>query len=665
MQMLSEQQVLQALKAGEAFEGVLEGGSLSICVREYVPYVCTAIHAGHQLRQELIDYCNLDAAQRLQEEDPYTDQLIDSLPIALIAKDSRYEYDLNRAPDACIYDQAWGETVWSQPLSEQNKKTSLSKHEQYYRILGALLKSIEQRFGGCLLIDVHSYNWQIRQHVKAPVFNLGTSQLDTKRWNHILTAFEKKLAHIELPNLDVSIGRNTVFAGKGYQATFISKHASNTLIIPLEIKKIFMDEETGEVFPLVLEKLQEGLYSAVLDTAVCFNEKLKRSKLKRVDLLHSEIEPIVITVDRGLYSLAKGMETLRYVNPINIQQEKKRVFANRRYNPEFRYRQLRLDPYDFREKLYSLPVSQIQDPMLRGLYRAVVDNYAIKIELLASVGTPHFLYNSLRYYGEPTAKDIANARFILHAGLLQGEDSVETNISAEEAKGTFEQAVLDYGFTDCQVIVSTRIVAKAMVDNSRRALLINRNAQFSALEIAALIHHELGVHLVTTMNALVQPLSVFRLGLPGDTYTQEGLAVLSEYLSGNINLHRLKQLSLRVVAVDMMVNGMSFSSIFNYLIEEHKITLDESFNLTMRVFRGGGFTKDYLYLSGLRDLAAFSQTRDVSPLLIGKTGLQFIDTLDSLLERQIVLRPQYITPALSQNAGSKNEVLSYLISSIK
>lgn len=104
MQMLSEQQVLQALKAGEAFEGVLEGGSLSICVREYVPYVCTAIHAGHQLRQELIDYCNLDAAQRLQEEDPYTDQLIDSLPIALIAKDSRYEYDLNRAPDACIYD---------------------------------------------------------------------------------------------------------------------------------------------------------------------------------------------------------------------------------------------------------------------------------------------------------------------------------------------------------------------------------------------------------------------------------------------------------------------------------------------------------------------------------------------------------------------------------
>ncbi|WP_416430829.1 tyrosine/phenylalanine carboxypeptidase domain-containing protein [Piscirickettsia salmonis] len=203
------------------------------------------------------------------------------------------------------------------------------------------------------------------------------------------------------------------------------------------------------------------------------------------------------------------------------------------------------------------------------------------------------------------------------------------------------------------------------MNNSRRALLINRNAQFSALEIAALIHHELGVHLVTTMNALAQPLSVFRLGLPGDTYTQEGLAVLSEYLSGNINLHRLKQLSLRVVAVDMMVNGMSFSSVFNYLIEEHKITLDESFNLTMRVFRGGGFTKDYLYLSGLRDLAAFSQTCDVSPLLIGKTGLQFIDTLDSLLERQIVFRPQYVTPALSQNIGSKNEVLSYLISSIK
>lgn len=664
MQTLSEQEILTAIEAGETFEATLKDDSLIVRISEYVPHVCTANHGGHQLRQDLVDHCLLDKKQRLREEDPFTDQLIDSFPVVLIAKDSRYEYDLNRDPQECIYGTAWEQKVWKRPLTSAQKNISIAKHASYYRILKTLITALEKKFGGCVLFDVHSYNWQIRHYEQAPVFNIGTEQIDVSRWRQPLAILEKNLAAIELPNIETQVERNTVFHGRGYQSGFVRTHFDNTLVIPIEIKKVFMDEENGEPFPLVLEQLQHGLHLALLETAAAFNKKLKRSKLKRADLQTSDIEPIVLTVDKALYRLAKNIDTLHYVNPINIQQEKRRFLSRKAYIPEFRYRQLRLDPYDFREKLYKLPVSQIQDPLIRGLYRSVVDNYATKVELLANIGTPQFLYNSLRYYGEPSITDKANARFILHASEWKTLQDTNNRLDTEEAKIIFEQAAEKYGL-DCRVIISSRIVAKAMLDNSRRALLLNRNARLTPFEIEALIHHELGVHMVTTVNAIAQPLHVLKLGLPGNTYTQEGLAILSEYLSGNINLDRLKQLSLRVLAVDMMIDGMDFRTVYTRLREEHDIAADDAFSLTTRVFRGGGFTKDYLYLSGFRDLVALHKSKDITALLVGKTGLQFIDTLDSMIQRGNLQRPKHLPPALASQLTKPDPVLDHLVASIQ
>lgn len=664
MQTLSESECLKKILSEETFEAEIEGGALLIRIHEYVPYICTAIHAGHRLRDTLAQNCLIDEKNRLSEEDPYTDQLIDSFPVILVANDSRYEYDLNRDRDSCIYTNAWGDDVWKTPLKKSEKSLSLKKHDQYYRLLKALLDVLEKKFGGCLLVDIHSYNWEIRKHEQAPIFNIGTAQINLTRFEKPISTLAKNLSAIDLPNLEIETQYDAVFQGKGYQATFIQENTSNTLIIPLEIKKIFMDERSGEPFPLVLEKLQEGLYVSVLSAATVFNKTLKRSTLKRSDLFPSNIEPIVIAIDNSLHRLSKRVETLSYVNPTNLQQEKRRFLSQKNYTPQFRYRQLRIDPYDFKETLYKLPVSDIQDPLIRALYRSVVDTYSTKVEMLSSIGTPQFLYNSLRYYGEPGISDIKNARFLLHANTPANEKEQTPNISADEAKIIFEQAAKDMGL-ECQVIISTRIVAKAMVDNARRALLINRNACFSALDINALVHHELGVHMVTTLNALEQPLHILSLGLPGNTYTQEGLAILSEHLSGNMNLHRLQQLSLRVLAVDMMVKGVSFGSVYNQLREGYQVSVDEAFSITTRVFRGGGFTKDYLYLSGFRDLVALHKTNDITALLIGKTGLQFHQTLNSLIERNILKKPTRLMPVLKNMPKRESPVLDYLVSSIK
>jgi hypothetical protein len=71
--------------------------------------------------------------------------------------------------------------------------------------------------------------------------------------------------------------------------------------------------------------------------------------------------------------------------------------------------------------------------------------------------------------------------------------------------------------------------------------------------------------MVTTMDSNLKKLKIFNLGLPVNTLTQEGLAILGEYLSGNITLHRLKKIAYRVIIVDMMCNGADFIECFNLL----------------------------------------------------------------------------------------------------
>lgn len=236
MLQLTEAEVLDKIQQLIPFEAQLNDGSLTIRISEYQPYIATAIHHGHRLRGDLMPNCLLNEDERYFEEDPFTGDFISSLPIVLQGEDSRYEYDLNRGPDNCIYEEAWGKPVWSTPLTDAERAVSLEKHNTYYRILACLVDTLESHFGLCLLYDLHSYNYQ-RIEREVPVFNLGTKQVNRRRWRKEIDSLMDKLSKIELPNIDVTAQVNDVFQGMGYQATFVKENFKNTLIMPLEVKK--------------------------------------------------------------------------------------------------------------------------------------------------------------------------------------------------------------------------------------------------------------------------------------------------------------------------------------------------------------------------------------------------------------------------------------------
>ena len=657
---LTELEIVEKIRSLTPFEAHLDDGSLMIRISEYQPYIATAIHNGHQLRQSLQSQCALTEEERYFEEDPFTGDFISSLPIVLQGKDSRYEYDLNRAPENCIYDDAWGKNVWLSPLSDTEREITLAKHQSYYRILQCLVETLELQFGLCLIYDIHSYNYQ-RIDTAIPTFNVGTMQVNRRRWRKEIDVLLEGLNNVELPNIDVSALENDIFKGLGYQAAFIKQHFKNTLIMPIEVKKIFMNEEGGEAYPLVIEKLKESMKTVITEhAAFTITKRTKAKGLTGSDVLASNLSKEVLNLDRQLYKIARGINTLSYINPTNLKQEKRRFLSKPySYQPQFTYRQLDLDPYKFREQLYRLPVETIRDADVQKMYRKVIDQLAVRIDLLCSIGTDEFLYNSLRYYGQPDERDIANAKFILHA--CEYKEQQPANISAKEAIEAFKVAAAEYDIP-CKVVSSKQLIARAMV--SGKVIKVNPNSRFTQDDLDALIHHELGVHLVTSVNAERQPLKILQLGLPGNTHTQEGLAILCEHLSGNFPLHRLKTLALRVVAVEMMVNGDSFNDCFNSLRHDYDVCDDDAFTITARAYRGGGFTKDFLYLRGLKDAIHAYQTEDLTALFIGKTGFEFKPLLDELIERGILKTPSFMPKALDIKADI-DPVMDFMLNSIR
>ncbi len=665
-QILSPEEIIRLIQSGETFEAQTRDKSLVVKVERYVPYLCTAIHAGGRLREELQKKIALDEYQRWYEEDPHTDAFISSLPITIVGGDSRYEYDLNRRPIAAIYDTAWGKDVWSKKLSPRDQSKSLRKHDNYYQILHALVTELERRFEACLVFDIHSYNWQ-RWDRQVPLFNIGTARVDEARFGPYIKKWQNELEQIEVPNEPSVCAINDVFMGLGYNLEYISAHFQNTLVLATEVKKVYCNESSGEDFPDVVRLLQRKFKTAILQTAEFFADKETTFRLSKPGmLLHKGLDPELKKIDTALYRMLKSFELLAFVNPTNTDAERKRFFKkNYSEPPQFRYAPIKIQPFSLKQQLGGLKTQNISDVSIRYLYESVINSYFDKVDLLASLNTEKFLFNSLRYFGRPSNADLRNAQYLSLLPPIPSEPKRMANLPIEEVVEAFREAMDIYQMNG-KIELSKRVISQVMVLNSKKTVLIRPDANFNKRELAALIEHELGVHMVTTQNSNLQDLKIFNLGMPVNTRTQEGLAILAEYLSGNISLKRLKKLASRVRVVDMMCNGADFQQCFNYLIQSELYTPKDAFSICTRVFRGGGFTKDYLYLSGfVKILRMYESDSDLSPLLVGKTSVEFYDTLSEMMDREIIKKPKYIShsfvnPKNESTQGIYNYILSGL-----
>ena len=171
-----------------------------------------------------------------------------------------------------------------------------------------------------------------------------------------------------------------------------------------------------------------------------------------------------------------------------------------------------------------------------------------------------------------------------------------------------------------------------------------------------LIQHEVGTHTITRFNGRCQPLDTLECGLADYDALQEGIAVLAEYMAGHLPPSRLRVLAARVVAARMAIDEQPAGEIFATVHEQHDLDIETAFNTTMRALRGGGMTKDALYLDGLIDLLAYMKGGgDVPLLFIGKFALKQRAVLERLLEAGF-LHPPALNPNWVDRPGAGEEL---------
>ena len=272
---LSVEDIIAKIKNEETFEAVSEDYSFTIKIEEYVYYACGAVHNGHQFRQELWDNCLHTEYERWFEEDPETKEMVKSHPIVIAGCDSRFEYDLNRAPETAIYEDAWGKKLWKQPLPTEMHEKSLQKHANFYKVVHALISKLEEKFGVCIVYDMHSYNWK-RWTREVPTWNLGTSNVDNDRFGEEIKSWRAILEKTPLPNgIKSSSKINDTFQGNGYFLKYITQNFNNTLVLATEIAKVYCDELKQIMYPEVVAAVEKYLKLELKKHANTFYAKHK------------------------------------------------------------------------------------------------------------------------------------------------------------------------------------------------------------------------------------------------------------------------------------------------------------------------------------------------------------------------------------------------------
>ena len=268
---VSQTNAIAKIRNQECFNALDSDGIWKISIKEYVPLICVALHDGSGFPLALEQYCLLASADRIFEEDPHTAELVVSQPIVLSGMDSRYYYDLNRSPEHCDQATVFGRRIWKDdvhPLSSLAKQ----RHEKFYALVKVLVDKLVELFGYCLIIDIHSYNYS-RIDRETPLFNLGTANYKREDEHLFARQWKQVLAETTFPGIKIPVEENDVFKGDGYFLQWVQREFPQTcMTICIDIKKIYCDEASGEIYPLQFRRLTKILNKAIRSTTHIFQE---------------------------------------------------------------------------------------------------------------------------------------------------------------------------------------------------------------------------------------------------------------------------------------------------------------------------------------------------------------------------------------------------------
>lgn len=381
-----------------------------------------------------------------------------------------------------------------------------------------------------------------------------------------------------------------------------------------------------------------------------------------------------------VYEASKPIRILSHISwPSNIREEflaknAEQLPQNITY-PDFDKDVVLNQLKDAKKNILKLSPGAIQGWLLR-----VSEKLELTAHMLASCGTADFFNYSHQIYGQPTdvSDDNKSTPLFLAQQFTRLFDSIgdldlgaptDACHLATDLAQRMQAAVQVFGDKAPAINIVDELSANALAGPTQ--IRIRNKARFSDLDIEQLIHHEVMIHVATSLNGQGQTnIPLLGVSHAGTTKIQEGLAVFAEFITGTIDLNRFRRLADRVIAIQMAIDGADFIEVYKYFLGRTS-DKEQSFENARRVFRGGvltgkyPFTKDIVYLDGLLRVHNFlrviitSHRPDCMPLLFtGKLDLEDLPAIAELKRLGLCSAPQFL-PHWVQDARFLVSYLGY------
>jgi len=512
-----------------------------------------------------------------------------------------------------------------------------------------IVRTQSAAFGSFLLIELWAGGGDAdsRNVPVQPTFHLMSPNSNTP--DTTLETFENALLGIQLRGRQASVrvSYHDYCAPPDLPPLLTAEQAKQLecVTLGLEVKPVYRDPESGALLPYALRRIRHEITLALKSACYRFSHSNTRYRPAHFhELGRHAMTEAVFEVDQKFAELSENFDLLLHVTPVNTG-EAWQAFKQSGYQvtPEFHYRPRSVDPALIKRELYKVPLEQIEDPTLADLFDVKREELDRQLTLLHDRNTPRFLQGSIQLFGQIDEALLASANHI----LTQPPKPLPTDelLNPEEFAQHARQEIDYYRQTDPSLV--TRVEIRNDITGifvSHGNFLIGSDAFVSQKRLSATLAHEIGTHALTYHNGKKQSLKQLYVGTAGYEELQEGLAVLAEYLCAGLGLPRLRTLSGRVIAVHSIIEGASFIDTFQLLHQQHGFKPYTAFNITMRVYRGGGYTKDMIYLHGLiRLLTYVAQHNDMEILYCGKFAMEHLPLLHELRWRK-VLRPLALKP---------------------
>ena len=537
--------------------------------------------------------------------------------------------------------------------------TSAKEHKAGATLVDGLVSTLAPEFGAFLVVEIWSGSDEGKEtdprapevsprfRVLAPTTSRLSSTVET------LVGQLKKIKVLK-QSVEVDVERVNQIAPPG-MSSLLSKTRAKELgcsIIGIELPPVWRNIKEDRDYPLLMRTLNRRFSHALRRAVYEFVRGQTTHKPPHYHALgRRAVVKAVWDVDAQLAQVNSAFDFLLQVTPINTDAAW-RQFKSSRFEklPDFHYLPSPMNPALLKRQLYRIPIERVEDPALHQVFREKQEELDRKITMLRDRNTSAFLYGSLQLYG-----GVGQRLYQLADEIL----GVTPSRSRDEAKGgkvsaeTFAKRAIEefdyYRARDPNFGATVKVTEKvAGIMVSRGKLLINKNLKTPVARINALLQHEVGTHLLTYYNGRAQPFRQLHSGLAGYDELQEGLAVLAEYLVNGLGRPRMRQLAARVIAAKQLVDGATFIDTFRMLDRNYDFSQRSAFTITMRIYRGGGLTKDAVYLRGLQTiLKYFAAGGEIEPLFVGKFAADHIPIIQELQFRKVLhpptLRPRYMT----------------------